>query len=391
MPEAAEWARAWPAQFEQQTQLSWPKLLASLGGELGLAITLDESRKISLPTGRNTIDLPAPAILLAVKVKDDLLYERIARDLTNNPQTTVTSEGGLKMCAMPLPIPLPLPLQIVIATSGDYFFFATSADLVRTAMQVRQGKQPGLKKSADFQNLAKHLPAEGNQFFYVSPTFGETIATIQKQAMRDSGLPAEQVTRLQRFFTGGTMAYSLSVGAHTSTGWHSTSVGNQDSAKALALVPVAVTAVGAGMLLPALAKAKSRAQAINSVNQLKQIGLAARIYASDHQDKYPPAETWCEVLKDSLGGNVSVYKAPSDPSSGRCSYAYNAKLSGRDEGQVNPQTVMFFETTGGWNQHGGRGLMITTPRNSGVFVVGFADGSVQQISPARVGSLRWDP
>lgn len=44
----------------------------------------------------------------------------------------------------------------------------------------------------------------------------------------------------------------------------------------------------AAMLLPALAKAKSRAQTINCVSNLKQIGLAARIYSNDHKEVLPP-------------------------------------------------------------------------------------------------------
>ena len=51
---------------------------------------------------------------------------------------------------------------------------------------------------------------------------------------------------------------------------------------------VAPSAVLAGLLLPALAKAKGKAQSISCVNNLKQIGLAARIYATDHNDAYPP-------------------------------------------------------------------------------------------------------
>jgi hypothetical protein len=48
-----------------------------------------------------------------------------------------------------------------------------------------------------------------------------------------------------------------------------------------------VALVAAGLALPALAKAKGRAQSIMCVNNLKQIGLAVRIYASDHGDKFP--------------------------------------------------------------------------------------------------------
>jgi hypothetical protein len=42
------------------------------------------------------------------------------------------------------------------------------------------------------------------------------------------------------------------------------------------------------LLLPALARAKSRAQMIACSNNMKQIGLAARMYASDHNDSFPP-------------------------------------------------------------------------------------------------------
>jgi prepilin-type N-terminal cleavage/methylation domain-containing protein/prepilin-type processing-associated H-X9-DG protein len=79
------------------------------------------------------------------------------------------------------------------------------------------------------------------------------------------------------------------------------------------LVVIAIIAILAAMLLPALAKAKSKAQRVQCLNNMKQAGLGISLFTSDRNDMFPPAgfhsgggqTSWDSYINQFIGGKLA--------------------------------------------------------------------------------------
>jgi len=298
-PQAEEMLDKLPAGFEKATGLKWDQVLASLGGEFGLVLTLDDEKKISVPLpGAGPLEIPTPALMLVTKVKDDTIFNRIDKALKSSGQQVVSvDKPNLNMRTVPLPIPLPIQLAPTVAASEGYLFIGTTDTIVQEALAVKSGQTPGLKSTGEFQRLAKDIPQQGNNFSFISRRFGETFKKIQEQALaKAANTSTASKQLLQSFLDSGQAAFGYTVAGNTDEGWLAVANGNQHPAKWFLVSSVVPVAMGSAVALPALAKARSKAQQTACMSNLRQIELAKKQWALENKKAETDTPTKSDLL-----------------------------------------------------------------------------------------------
>ncbi len=187
-----------------------------------------------------------------------------------------------------------------------------------------------------------------------------------------------------------------------------------------AVVIIFILSVLAAMLLPALAAAKRKTSRIGCVNNLKQIGLAFRIWSGDNGDKYPmevSATNGGTMEQAAAGDATATFQVMSNelstpkilvcPQDANCSYATNfyggftaknisyfvgltaytnssqAFLSGDDHFQFSSVPVK----SGLLEISSATQLKWTAERHKFAGNIGLADGSVQSVSSSGLAKL----
>jgi hypothetical protein len=146
-------------------------------------------------------------------------------------------------------------------------------------------------------------------------------------------------------------------------------------------------------------------------DNLRVMGRSIRTYCEKHDGKFPDTSRWCDLLLSEPKVEYDSefeqglwelsegkFKCPT-VAEGRSGYAFNKNLAGKRISEVDPNTVVLFETTtGGWNLSGGPELMhvsrheaIIGKSGSYVLYLGKDKPVVEFVYRSQINKLRWDP
>lgn len=125
-------------------------------------------------------------------------------------------------------------------------------------------------------------------------------------------------------------------------------------------------------------------------SNMSGLGKAIQIYACyDGNCRYPTEDKWCDLLikyAEVTENEFVCRDALKRGDKGRCHYAINPNCGLNSP----PDTVLLFETRGGWNQYGGPELLTTEHHKGKVCHIVLNDSHVYLIRKEHLSELKWD-
>ena len=305
MPEAQQGLNQALLQFSVMTGMTIDELLASLGGSVGVILTLDPSKPITIPPLEKP-KLPLPRLALVIQVKNDRIFQQIDKALTGNPTVVRVDEADLHMRTMAAPISPEFSARPTAAQWGQRLIIASDDQLVRDLITAQKDGK-GFKATPEFTKLADGMPTEGNGFQLVTTRFIVALTTLQLEMMAEQN----QAALMEKLMSWQKSGPAYSVSAHREDGWLGVGKGTSGAGQLVAPMIVVPAAFAAGVAMPVFGKVQERSVATKSLSNGKQIATACKLYALDNNGKFPPSLD--KLIPDYLP-DASLLPSPFNPS-----------------------------------------------------------------------------
>jgi hypothetical protein len=124
---------------------------------------------------------------------------------------------------------------------------------------------------------------------------------------------------------------------------------------------------------------------------VRQLSVALRCYADDHDSALPPGDRWCDQSLAYTAGSAKLFQCPVTGHTSGSDYWLNANVAGiRIDAVQEPETtIMVFEGANGWDQSGGPGDVVARHLGTSAYV--FVEGHAERKAPEEIVAEAWSP
>ena len=244
---------------------------------------------------------PALYAMLKVPNKNDLTFKVLSEIAKSQPYFQV----------LPDEIKTNMPeilswLKPVIRKDDKNIFIVSSPEILEIVKNTA-AKKDGLAATDEFKYLSQGLSRKGIAFVYFS---GKTIATIIELIKVASSQEDKNWSVFAKLIPPSDFFLVIS---REDDGIMGTMNSPMDIPQFVSYSSVFPSVLQAVRLLPALNQTRTKARQASCAANLKQIGLAMKMYAMDHKDKYPAGDNvagFNKLIKEGYLVDLSVFACP---------------------------------------------------------------------------------
>ncbi|NMA19814.1 MAG: DUF3352 domain-containing protein, partial [Lentisphaerae bacterium] len=294
--------------FSAKFGMNLPEVLENLDG-------VWSSLVISAKTddGKNAL-----FVMLSLPNKNDLSFKFLAEIAKSVPE--------LKVSADEINSTTPTPLSWVkpLVRKDDKNVYIVSNPEILEIVKNTAAKKDGLISTPEFKFLSQGLPEKGIAFVYLN---GRTLETILEIIKANTPGCSVDLSVFAKLLPPSDLFVVIS---KENDGIMHVANSPMDIPQ-FKFMPAAIVQVGT--LLPSLNKSRENARRISCMSILKSIGLSMKMYAMDHDDKFPAgnnAAGFNELIKDE-------YLA--DPSFFVCPASKTVKCTGKELNEANSSYI----------------------------------------------------
>ena len=271
---------------QQNTAFDLPGLLAALSDEHFVSFQFSEDKTVTFSGEEPPLSLPEPAFLIGFSLRNTSVPDAVLHDIfKHGPPVDRIEKEGQTIFTLEVPLPLPFPVTLSLARHKNWLLLASNPErLVEAIRTAESGK--GLIDTPDFQRFTADHPQRINGLTFVHPRLSQITKQLQQHvAGSQPNATASSIEVMRNLSERFPPCAGAVVRVNEPTGIWIVGTTSQSGRQVMAALTAGPIGLLAAVAVPSFVQARTRAQQIGCINNLRAIELAKEQWMLEHGKK----------------------------------------------------------------------------------------------------------